>query len=168
MNLTKLSHLLLTREGFLTLVVAGVGGLASLVVAIPIVGYIFSPLILTSPEKWRDVGPLSKFTIGTTTKVAFKANGSLAWSGTTSLQGAWLRRTGDTTFIAFALYCTHLGCPVHWIAMPRIFLCPCHGGVYNADGTVAGGPPPRPLFRYDTRVRRGRVEVKTHPLPVST
>ena len=35
----------------------------------------------------------------------------------------------------------------------ELFLCPCHGGVYYADGTVAGGPPPQPLFRYGVRDR---------------
>lgn len=168
MNLTKLSHMLLTREGFLTLFVMGVGGLATLAVAIPIVGYALTALILPPKEQWRDVGALDKFTVGDTVEVSFQSDDSSPWSGATGLQASWLRRTSQTDFIAFEIYCTHLGCPVHWLPAPKIFLCPCHGGVYNSDGSVAGGPPPLPLFRYAVRVHQGHVQIKTHPLPVST
>jgi menaquinol-cytochrome c reductase iron-sulfur subunit len=50
----------------------------------------------------------------------------------------------------------------------KLFLCPCHGGVYYADGDVAAGPPPRPLFRYDVRVLNGLVQVKAAPIPIVT
>ena len=60
--------------------------------------------------------------------------------GVTARTAAWLRRDSDASFTAFSVNCTHLGCPVRWFAEPKLFLCPCHGGVYNADGTVAGGP----------------------------
>jgi hypothetical protein len=37
--------------------------------------------------------------------------------------------------------------------------------VYYADGTVAGGPPPRSLVRYNVRiVDNNRVQVLTQPL----
>jgi hypothetical protein len=37
--------------------------------------------------------------------------------------------------------------------------------VYYADGSVAGGPPPRPLVTYSVRIATGqRVEVLTRPL----
>ena len=39
------------------------------------------------------------------------------------------------------------------------FICPCHGGVYDFQGLVVGGPPVRPLDRFYTRVRNGKVEV---------
>ena len=35
---------------------------------------------------------------------------------------------------------------------PKRFICPCHGGVYDFAGLVAGGPPVRPLDRFYTRV----------------
>jgi menaquinol-cytochrome c reductase iron-sulfur subunit len=76
-----------------------------------------------------------------------------------------LRRTGEVDFTAFGLNCSHLGCPVNWRAGAELFLCPCHGGVYYADGSVAGGPPPRPLVRYSVRIGDSqRVQVLTRPL----
>jgi hypothetical protein len=36
--------------------------------------------------------------------------------------------------------------------------------VYYADGTVAGGPPPRRLSTYDTQIVDGRVQILTKPV----
>ena len=77
-----------------------------------------------------------------------------------------MRRTGDQTFTAFAVNCTHLGCPVRWLQDAQLFMCPCHGGVYYGDGRVAGGPPPRPLFQYPVRVQGGEVQLLTQPLRI--
>ena len=70
-------------------------------------------------------------------------------------------RTSRTaaTFIAISTRCMHLGCPVRFVAASERFICPCHGGVYDFTGAVAGGPPVRPLDRFYTRVRDGQVEV---------
>lgn len=48
-------------------------------------------------------------------------------------------------FLALSARCTHLGCMVVWNRDHRIFLCPCHGGKYDAEGRNIEGPPPRPL-----------------------
>ena len=59
---------------------------------------------------------------------------------------------GDRTVRALSATCTHLGCQVQWNAKDKKFLCPCHGGIYAADGTVIGGPPPRPLDAVEARI----------------
>jgi Rieske Fe-S protein len=60
---------------------------------------------------------------------------------------------------ALSSRCTHLGCSVRWDAASRLFRCPCHGGSYHPDGTVAGGPPPAPLARLPIEIRAGQVFV---------
>jgi len=55
--------------------------------------------------------------------------------------------------------CTHLGCNVEWNEGDERFLCPCHGGVFAADGSVLAGPPRRPLEELETRVVGSTVEV---------
>jgi Rieske Fe-S protein len=48
-------------------------------------------------------------------------------------------------FKAFSAVCTHMGCTVGSVSGGTI-RCPCHGSQYSiADGTVVGGPAPRPL-----------------------
>ena len=88
------------------------------------------------------MGKVDDFKIGETTAVEFIDSSPLPWAGVTAKTAAWLRRTGGQDFIAFAITCSHLGCPVRWQQSARLFMCPCHGGVYYEDGTVAAGPPP--------------------------
>ena len=70
---------------------------------------------------------------------------------------------------AFSAVCTHLGCVVRWEKGMDHFFCPCHKGMFNKDGNVVGGPPPRPLKRYPVETRDGQVVVKvtTRPPTVS-
>jgi Rieske Fe-S protein len=44
-------------------------------------------------------------------------------------------------------------------------MCPCHGGVYYADGSHASGPPPRGLFEYTYKVEGGQLWVRGGELP---
>jgi menaquinol-cytochrome c reductase iron-sulfur subunit len=86
----------------------------------------------------------------------------------TARAAAWLRRDGDASFTAFSAHCTHLGCPVRWMPGANLFLCPCHGGVYYADGEVAAGPPPLPLVRYEVRIAGPDVQIKATAIPITT
>ncbi len=49
------------------------------------------------------------------------------------------------SFAAFSAVCTHLGCIIKWLPEKGEFFCPCHAGRFSAEGTVLGGPPPKPL-----------------------
>jgi menaquinol-cytochrome c reductase iron-sulfur subunit len=153
-----------TRRRFLSRLSLGLSALAGAVVSVPIVAYLLSPLLEPSQQVWRDVGGADDFAIGTTNLVTFEEPSSLPWAGRTALTAAWLRRTAQQEFVGFAVNCTHLGCPVNWQPDAQLFLCPCHGGVYDADGSVAGGPPPHALFQVPTRLEDGRVQVQTRPL----
>lgn len=56
--------------------------------------------------------------------------------------------------------CTHLGCVVTTTEIG--FDCPCHGSRFDAEGTVLGGPAPRPLPWYRLSLApNGEVEVDT-------
>ena len=95
----------------------------------------------------------------------FEDASPLPWAGVTARTAAWLRRDDAEHFTAFTVHCTHLGCPVRWVADAKLFLCPCHGGVYYADGTVSAGPPPKPLPQYPGpgAGRPGRDPHQPHP-----
>jgi menaquinol-cytochrome c reductase iron-sulfur subunit len=110
---------------------------------------------------------MDSFKIGETTAVQYEDASPLPWAGVTARSAAWLRRESADTFIAFSINCTHLGCPVRWLPKANLFMCPCHGGVYYADGTVAAGPPPKPLPRYLVRVQNGDVQIQTAPIPIT-
>jgi Rieske Fe-S protein len=74
------------------------------------------------------------------------------WYRERARQTVFLVWDGRHTVHALSATCTHLGCQVRWDGDGKKFRCPCHGGVYAADGTVAEGPPPRPLDRIEARI----------------
>ena len=45
------------------------------------------------------------------------------------------------------LLCTHFGCPVTWDDARERYACPCHGGLFGAEGDPVAGPPTTPLLR---------------------
>lgn len=49
--------------------------------------------------------------------------------------------------VAYNAFCTHLNCIVNWDKQSGKIKCPCHGGVYDCDGNVVAGPPPKPLAK---------------------
>ncbi|MBV8714617.1 MAG: Rieske (2Fe-2S) protein [Chloroflexi bacterium] len=156
---------LTTRRRFLSRVSLALSGLAGAVVGVPILAYLLSPLLEPAPDQWRDVGLVENFRVGETVEVAYDDQSPLPWAGQTARTAVWLRRSNETDFSAFSINCTHLGCPVNWRADAQLFLCPCHGGVYYADGSVAGGPPPRSLNQLPVRVTDDqRVQVLPRPL----
>jgi menaquinol-cytochrome c reductase iron-sulfur subunit len=157
----------LSRRKFLARLSLAVGGIGALIVTVPVVGFIIAPFFERKQEVWRSVGKVESFKIGETTAVKYEDASPLPWAGVTARSAAWLRRVNADTFIAFSINCTHLGCPVRWLAEANLFMCPCHGGVYYQDGTVAAGPPPLPLPRYPVRVINGEVQIQTAPIPIT-
>lgn len=155
------------RRQLLGWLAAGCGVAGAALVGVPILGFLLAPLVRRTPEVWRAVGRVDDFEPGRTVEVAFLDASPLVWAGVAAKTGAWLRREPDGSFVAFALNCTHLGCPVRWLQSASLFMCPCHGGVYYGDGSVAAGPPPKPLTRYPVRVRGGEVEIRADAVPIT-
>ncbi len=156
----------LSRREFMLKLSLALAGLASLLAGLPLIGFVLAPIFKRQPEVWQKVGAVDQFKENQTVEVAFPDASPVPWAGVTARTAAWLRRESGNNFTAFSVNCTHLGCPVRWLTNAELFMCPCHGGVYYSDGTVAAGPPPRPLFTYPVRVRDGQVEILTKPLPI--
>jgi menaquinol-cytochrome c reductase iron-sulfur subunit len=157
----------ITRRRFLARLSLVTGGVGALILAAPIAGFILAPFFARKHEIWRSVGKVESFKIGETTAVQYEDASPLPWAGVTARSAAWLRRVDAGTFIAFSINCTHLGCPVRWLAKANLFMCPCHGGVYYQNGAVAAGPPPLPLPRYPVRVKDGDVQIETSAIPIT-
>jgi menaquinol-cytochrome c reductase iron-sulfur subunit len=157
----------LTRRGFFAKLSLGLGGLCAVILGAPLVGFIVAPLFRKPKETWIPVGKTGDFAIGRTINVPFPDSSPLPWAGITAKSAAWLRRDSADQFTAFSVHCTHMGCPVRWLPEAKLFMCPCHGGVYYEDGAVAAGPPPAPLVRYEVRVANGQVEIKAAAIPIT-
>lgn len=158
----------ISRRRFLEKLSITLASFCAAVVGIPLVGFIIAPLFRKPPEKWMTLGKVNDFEIGKTVSVTVIDSSSLPWAGVTAKNAIWLRRESENSFIAFSANCTHLGCPVRWLEGAELFMCPCHGGVYYNDGSVAAGPPPRPLVRYQVQVENGEVKMSPIVVPIST
>ena len=155
-----------TRRNFMNVVTQGAGGIAAAAFALPALGFAIGPLFSREPFSWQTVGKPSDFTeTEYTTKVITIVQGI----GDAGNSIAYMRKRDpniDTQpldeynhYIALSSRCMHLGCPVRYVPAAERFICPCHGGVYDFTGQVAGGPPVRPLDRFYTRVHQGFVQV---------
>jgi Rieske Fe-S protein len=153
------------RRSLLQWLTFGLGGLASLALGLPLVGYFFSSLKAGTADAWIDLGPLDTFPLDQTRLVKFTNPNPTPWDGKSAESAAYVRFRGEGKFDIFAVNCAHLGCPVNWFPQSGLFLCPCHGGVYYQDGTRASGPPPRGLFAYDYEVQGGRLKIWGGHLP---
>jgi len=157
----------IARRRFLSRLSVGLGVGCACALGAPMAGFMVAPFFRKSPQVWRSVGKAGDFKVGETVNVHFLDASPLPWAGVTAKTAAWLRRLREDQFVAFAVNCTHLGCPVRWLPDAGLFMCPCHGGVYYDDGQVAAGPPPKPLPRYEARIRGEQVEILTGPIPIS-
>ena len=159
---------MIDRRRFLTRVTVALSGGIAALVGLPIIGYLLAPLVERVPVEYVEVGPADSFKVGETILAKYRDPSPLPWAGQLAETALWVRRraqSGADAFQIFSVHCTHLGCPVTWHADAHLFMCPCHGGVYYSDGTVAGGPPQRPLFERAWQIKDGRLLVKVEPLP---
>lgn len=142
--------------------------IVGLILAVPIVRYLLSPVARARDggyESWVPLGNLQQFPSGETRFATYRNPVVTTTDGVTADIACWVRNIDGKNFQVFAVNCAHLGCPVRWFPQSSLFMCPCHGGVYYQDGSRASGPPERGLFQYDYRVDGGQLMIKAGQLP---
>jgi Rieske Fe-S protein len=146
---------------------SAVTAVAGVLVAIPIVGYVFSSFAhkRSASQQWINLGSLEKYPQGQTRLATFRNPFTRPWDGPTAEIPCWVRRADNGAFQVFAVNCTHLGCPVRWFQESKLFMCPCHGGAYYQDGSRAAGPPPRGLFEYAVKTENNELLIRGGILP---
>jgi len=155
----------LSRRDFLLKLGLGLNVLAGAMIAIPLVGYVMSVFVRRPPLKWTALGPLDKFQESTTTLATYENPYHREWDGQAAVIPCWVRRVQGEEFQVFAINCTHLGCPVRWFEESKLFMCPCHGGVFYEDGEHAAGPPPRGLYIYQHKVENNELLIAAGVMP---
>jgi menaquinol-cytochrome c reductase iron-sulfur subunit len=152
----------MTRRRAFTVASQAIGGVAAAAVALPAIGFAIAPIFHRGKERWEAVGQVDDFTADTYKQVVFTMVPGIGEAGKTT---AYVRRgtkelqEDPNVYIAISSRCAHVGCPVRFVQASGNFICPCHGGVYDFEGKRIGGPPVRPLDRFQTRIRGGKVEV---------
>ena len=154
-----------SRRGFLFKLGLALNVLGAALVGIPVIGFLLAPIRRLGGQSWIRLGPVTNFPDGETRLAVYQNPVHVDWDGATAKIACWVRHVQGERFQVFAVNCAHLGCPVRWFAQSRLFMCPCHGGVYNEDGSRASGPPPRGLFQYEYEIREGQLWVRGGQLP---
>jgi quinol---cytochrome c reductase iron-sulfur subunit, bacillus type len=155
-----------TRRRFISGAAVTAGGIAAAAIGLPALGFAIAPVFHRQAASWQDVGEVSRFESSDYTPVVITIQTGVGAAGRSI---AYMRRHDPGVdgpsrdrydqVVAISSRCVHVGCPVRYVGAARSFVCPCHGGVYDFRGIRVGGPPPRPLDRFYTLIRRGRVLV---------
>jgi menaquinol-cytochrome c reductase iron-sulfur subunit len=142
------------------------GGVASAAFALPALGFALGPVFEDQErERFWDVGPEADFDDQTYVAKELPIVQDVGEAGKTTVYIRKFNPQRDMgklqqfPYVAITTRCAHLGCPVRYVQASQRFICPCHGGVYGFQGEVTGGPPVRPLDRFETKVEGGRVLV---------
>ncbi len=155
-----------TRRTLLMNLGIGLNAVVAIAIATPIVAFLFGPITRGKDYlQWITIGDAADFPPGETKLVTFRNPFTNSWDGETANIPAYVRCSAPGQFTVFAINCAHLGCPVRWFSESQLFMCPCHGGVYYADGSRASGPPERGLFTYELKVQDGKLMIYTGQLP---
>ena len=155
-----------TRRRFMTASAHTAGGIAAAAFTLPALGMAFGPVFEKSEAHWESIGPTADFPDDTYVPRTLTISRGIGEVGKGTVYVRKYNPTFDhetkdqyNDFVAISTRCMHLGCPVRYVEASQRFICPCHGGTYDIEGKVSGGPPVRPLDRFYTRVRNGNVEV---------
>ncbi len=143
-------------------------GAVGLMLAVPMGRFLLSPVMRgrgPASQSWLSLGSLDQFPVGETRLATYRNPIVNPGDGVTAETACWVRRVDENKLQVFAVNCAHLGCPVRWFPPSGLFMCPCHGGAYYADGSRASGPPERGLFEYDHRTEKGNLLIKAGELP---
>jgi menaquinol-cytochrome c reductase iron-sulfur subunit len=155
-----------TRRTFMMNVGIAMNALVALAIATPVVGYVLGPVLRRKEYlAWVPIGNVGDFPEGETKLISFQNPFSDPWDGATAKIPAYVRHSAANEFKVFAINCAHLNCPVRWFSESQLFMCPCHGGVYYADGSRASGPPERGLFTYPLKVENGKLLIEAGQMP---
>jgi Rieske Fe-S protein len=166
-----------TRSRFLEASTIGIGAAIGAIVTVPALGFMVLPSFTNVEEDDVDLGPIDNFPKDTYMIASYLSHPA---AGEVSRRTAFVRNNGFTeggepSFTILYSRCVHLGCPVQpngpideaskkdvdgvelRPVLAQSFGCPCHGGLYDAEGNRRAGPPVRSLDRYTFSIKNGNL-----------
>jgi menaquinol-cytochrome c reductase iron-sulfur subunit len=148
----------ISRREFMKVAIGAIGGLITLGFGIPAIGYVVAPALAQGKaQQWIQLGAASKVELGKPTLFKTTITRQTGWIVNQEELSIYVLTDDGREYIAMSNVCTHLGCRIRWIADQDQYFCPCHNGVYDKQGNVVSGPPPRSLDRYQTKVENDQI-----------
>lgn len=148
------------RRSFLGALVALGASSVGALLSVPVVRFALHPLWkATSEVLWSDVGPADQFASSTPMKVLVTVEQRDGWRKMRSTKPVYIVNAQGGPRILSSV-CPHLGCSIAWNEDRNQFVCPCHAGVFAADGSLVSGPPPRGMDELESTVENGTLKVR--------
>lgn len=149
-----------SRRVFYGALIQLLGGAMAAVVAAPAAVYLFLKPKSSGANDLVEVADIGDLPLGAPREVVYYRTRVDGWKRTREKTTAWVVKTAEKQAVAFSPTCPHLGCIYHWEddrsdaqGQPApSFVCPCHASSFSSQGEVLGGPAPRPLDRYVTKI----------------
>ena len=164
-----------SRRSFHLTMIRLLGGLIATVVGAPAAVYLLMKPKSGAGDDLVEIANLSDLPVGKPQEVVYYRTRFDGWKRIREKATAWVMKKSEDEAVAFHPACPHLGCAYHWEGdqsdeqgqVRESFVCPCHASSFSKDGAVLGGPAPRPLDQYVSRVEGGMLLVSSEIKKVS-
>ena len=150
----------LGRRSFLVRTIAAIQATIGATVAFVLGATTLAPSFSRRDETWLRAAELDSLVENQPMPVTLRVTRNDGYSQVVDRTVVYLVRTSEQDVRALQSTCTHLGCRTSYDRKSKRILCPCHGGMFDVQGNVLGGPPPAPLPTLTTKVEDGNVLVK--------
>lgn len=147
------------RRQFMSLVTRVIASFITIAYSVPAVAYLLGLSLRQEAEQWIPLGSVAKIPLGAPTLFKARVQRKTGWITSDEEITVYVLTQNGRDFVAMSNICTHLGCRIRWIGDREQFFCPCHNGVFDRQGNVVAGPPPRPLDRYPVRVEQNQISI---------
>lgn len=141
----------MNRRSALATIFGGAGALAAGALGL-VAAFLSNAMGRTVARPWLRIGPAEDLDPESFQRHLLRVDHDHAWIHQRKPLTVYIKDLYPDDPVALHSKCSHLGCSVKWDAEGKKFRCPCHGGVYDEDGNVVSGPPPRPLTRLDVKI----------------
>lgn len=148
------------RRTFLSNVIITVQAAIGAAVTFVVGGAALAPSFAAHRRSWQRAAAVSEIAADVPTPITLRLIRQDGYRQVVDRRVVYIQKDGDHGVRVLDSTCTHLGCRTRFDITSKHFVCPCHGGVYDMDGTVLAGPPPAPLRRLDARIDGADVVVQ--------
>ena len=150
------------RRSFLGALLAVGSVFVGTLLSVPLIRFALFPLIRqTTDTKKSPVGSLSEFSsLSEPAMRTIQIEQIDGWRKTVSEKVVYITKDRQGQVRVLTSICPHLGCTVPWNKEKKLFICPCHGGAFSADGSRISGPSQRGMDTLETTVQDGQLLVR--------
>lgn len=149
-----------TRRSFFVKTTIFISSLIGMSLAVPFIGYVIAPAFRQRKEEWVSVSKIDQLPVGTPKALDYTLTEKDGWQEKQATKAVWAVKRADGQVTVYSPICPHLGCGFRWDQQDRLFKCPCHGSIFDIEGTVKAGPAPRPLDTLPSKVEEGHLFVQ--------